>query len=98
MYLTRVVIKLAFLGNIALILWVILELFKVPLQFVPGADGPSVLATYLFSTILLGMVANAFSALYLGLQIFRGVPISNRNLAVFNFVFFFIVLLYYALV
>ncbi len=98
MFLSRFTIKLAYIGNIALLFWIILELFKVPLHFIPGAEGPAALVTYLFGLILLGLIANIVSVIILGLHIFRGQKIPHKNIATFNFVFFFIVLLYYAIV
>ncbi len=98
MQLSSFSIKLATIGNLALILWIILELLRVPLYFIPGSEGPAVFVTYLFGVILLGMLANVVSLILLGLHIFRGQPIPSSQLARANFAFFFLILLYYALV
>ncbi len=92
---SRLLIRLATIGNVSLIVWIVLELLRIPLYFIPGNGGPSTFVTYLFALILIGVVANIGTVILVGLSLIKGSKIENIGLAKLNIFFFLMVLLYY---
>lgn len=90
-------VKIAAIGNAALILWVILDLFRVPVQWISETTSSHGWVTYLFAIILIGMLANIISLVY-----FFRIKLSKKKaddigLVIFNLVIFLLLFGYYVL-